>query len=235
MTSGQMADQNDALYEKWGKWIEKLHRDIVDIFDQRQMFWEWREIIEKNEKIQNPADFHLWVATMYANSMSVAVRRICDDDKRVIPYRNLLERIKLNPKVISRSRFRDNFVSPPNYTLAEANEDFDKYAGKGNEYLDQSLIDQDINELVAESKIVKTYVDKRLAHYENKKFVDVPKYEDLHKAVEHLGKLHQKYHGLFCGLSIASLVPHRQWNWTTIFYHPWINLGSIPLPPPASH
>jgi hypothetical protein len=147
-----MPNQNDALYEKWNEWITVLDCQIIDLFDQRQMFWDWREIIEKNEKVKDPADFHLWIATIYANSMSVAVRRICDDDKRVISYRTLLDGFKRNQQVISRTRFRTKFVSPPDYTLAEADEDFDKYAGEGNEYLDFSLVDQDINELIAESK-----------------------------------------------------------------------------------
>lgn len=217
-----MSNQNDDLYKKWDTWIDHLDREIIQLFEQRQMFWEVQEIIQKNERIQSPSDFHFWMAVWYTTSLSVAVRRQCDNDKNVISYRRLLEGIRANPQAISRTRFLTKFADH-NYTTEDANEDFENYAGKGCEYIDLAIVDQDIKELEAAAAIVKTYVDKRIAHHEKIEFEDIPKYEDLHKAIEHLGHLHRKYFSLFRCLGIANLVPTKHYEWKTIFLYPWID------------
>ena len=85
------------------------------------------------------------------------------------------------------------------------------------------MIAQDIRELEYESMKVKTYVDKRIAHYEKIEFKDIPSYQELYDAIEHLGQLHCKYYGLFRLWGKANLVPIKQYDWTVIFHHPWID------------
>lgn len=216
-----MSDQDNELFKKWNSWIGILDKEIMQLFSQREMFQELQEIIQQNPKIQKPSDFHYWVAVWHTTSLSLAVRRQCDNDKNVISYRRLLEGIKSNPRVLSRTRFISDFADY-NYTQEDASEDFDKYSGAGQEFVDLLMIDQDISELEYESMKVKTYVDKRIAHYEKIEFKDIPSYQELYDSIEHLGQLHSKYYSLFRCWGKSNLAPIKQYDWTLIFHHPWI-------------
>src|SRR5437588_12020639 len=130
-----MNDMNDELYKKWDGWIDLLGNEVIDLYTQRHIYNEVRKILEENPKVQEPDDFFFWVSVWYSSSMAVAIRKLADKDKDSISFRRLLEGIKNNPRVISRTRFKQLFVDG-NYSAFLADTDFDRYVGAGNEYMD---------------------------------------------------------------------------------------------------
>jgi HEPN superfamily AbiU2-like protein len=216
-----MGDQNDDLYKKWDGWIDILGNETIHLNTQRHIFQNVREILRRNPKAQQPDDFFFWVSVWYSSSMAVAVRKLADGDKSSVSFRRLLEGIKNNPEVVSRTRFKQLFVDG-NYREFLADADFDRYVGSGREYIDQNAVDSEINELLDRTAKLTHYVNKRVAHHDKKDFDAVPSYSDLHDAIDFLGSLHNRYFLIFKCLDPGPLLPNWGYDWTTVFRVPWL-------------
>ncbi|HKC62417.1 MAG TPA: hypothetical protein VKB86_02210 [Pyrinomonadaceae bacterium] len=220
-----MNNQADELYLKWSNWIDILDTEIINLHTQRHIFQEVQEILRANPKVQSPDDFNFWMAVWYASAMSVSVRKQADNDKNSISYRRLLEEIKANPTVISRERFKKNFVDGWNYTEADANEGFNQIIGVGRQYIDPTVVDGEINELEAKTDKLRHYVNKRIAHHDKKDFTAIPKFSDLTEAIDYLGTLHKRYYLIFRCFSTDLLIVW-QYDWKRVFRYPWIDSSS---------
>jgi hypothetical protein len=226
----KMSNQTNDLYLKWSKWIDVLDTEILNLHTQRHIFQEVQNILRANPKMQSPDDFNFWLAVWYASAMSVAVRKQADNDKDSISYQRLLEGIKANPTVISRERFKKNFVNGWNYSEADANEGFDQLIGSGRQYIDPTIVDREINELGTKTDKLSHYVNKRIAHHDKKDFTAIPRFSDLHEAIDYLGTLHKKYYMVFRCFS-TDLLTVWQYDWKSVFLYPWIDLSSGDCPP----
>jgi hypothetical protein len=216
-----MGHQNDELYRKWDGWIDTLGDETINLYTQRHIFQEVREILRRNPTAQQPDDFFFWVSVWYSSSMAVAVRKLADSDKRSVSFRRLLEEIKNNPEVVSRTRFKQLFVDG-NYREFLADANFDSYAGSGREHLDQATVSNEINELLVKTAKLTHYVNKRVAHHDNKDFDAVPSYSDLHEAIDFIGNLYKRYFLIFKCLEPGPLLPNWGYDWTSVFRQPWL-------------
>jgi AbiU2 len=217
-----MSKQNNELYEKWSRWIDVLGDETVNLYTQRHIYNEVRKILENNHKVQEPDDFFYWVSVWYSSSMSVVIRKLADNDRNSISFRRLLEGIKNNPRVISRTRFKQLFVDG-NYEEFLADADFDRYVGAGNEYIDLSVVQNEIDELTVKTSKLKDYVDKRVAHHDKEEFNAIPKYSDLDEAIDFIGELYKRYFLIFKCLSFGDLLPYWGYDWKKVFRYPWLN------------
>jgi hypothetical protein len=216
-----MGNMNDELYKKWDGWIDVLGNEVINLFTQRHIYTEVRKILEEHPKVQQPDDFFFWVSVWYSSSMAVAIRKLADKDKNSISFRALLEGIKNNPRVISRTRFKQLFVNG-NYREFYADVDFDRYVGDGNEYIDLSVVQSEIDELILKTEKLKHYVDKRVAHHDKEEFTDIPKYSDLDEAIDFLGSLYKRYFLIIKCLDPGELLPHWGYDWKKVFRYPWL-------------
>lgn len=221
-----MSSQDDTLYQKWQTWLDVLDEQILNLHGQRKIYTDVLEMVQTNPPIQEGNVFFSWVAVWYCSSMSVGVRKQSDNDKDSISYRRLLEGIKSNPRVISRTRFKNSFVDG-NYSEWDANLCFDQIVGPGLEYLDLNIVQNEIDELAAKTSKLTTYVNKRVAHHDKNEFTAVPKFTDLNDAIDHLGNLHRRYHGIFRCLSLDHLTPTFMYDWTKVFRYSGLPVRSI--------
>jgi hypothetical protein len=228
-----MSSQNDQLYVKWDSWIDILDTEIIHIHEQRHIFHEVQELVRANPLIQSPGDFNDWMAVWYSSSLSVAMRRQADNNRDSVSYRRLLESIKANPYVVSRTRFKKNFVDR-RYTEADADEGFDQLVGRGLEYLDLTRVDSEIQELIAKTDPLSNYVNKRIAHHDRKEFTAIPTFRELNTTIDFLGTLHERYYHIFRCLTIHSLVPVWHYDWKEVFRYPWIASEQRELDPSVS-
>jgi hypothetical protein len=217
-----MVDQSDALYERWDKWFEELEAQARQLFTQRHIYYEVREIVRNNSRIQKPTDFFFWLSVWYASSMTVAVRKQSDNSRDSVSYRRLLEDIKAHPEVISRTRFKQRFVDG-NYREHLADLDFDRYVGAGREHIDPAVVQSEIDELEAKTAKIRHYVNKRVAHHDKKEFKAIPQYSDLDEAIDYIGSLYKRYFLIFRCLDPRELLPHWGYDWKGVFRHPWLS------------
>jgi hypothetical protein len=217
-----MSNISDEIYKKWDEWLDVLGNQIIDLYTQRHIYKQVRQILEENPKVQQPDDFFFWLSVWYSSSMAVAVRRLADRDKGSISFHTLLDDIKTNPTVISRTRFKQLFVDG-NYREYLADADFDRYVGIGNENLSLSVVQNEIDELIRKTAKLRRYVNKRVAHHDEKEFNDIPKYSDLDEAIDFLGSLYKHYFLIIKCLDPGDLLPHWGYDWQDVFRYPWLN------------
>jgi|ERR1044072_171542 hypothetical protein len=217
-----MSNQANDLYQKWSNWIDILDTEILNLYTQRHIFREVQDILRANPKVQSPDDFNFWMASWYSSALAVAVRKQADNDRNSISYRRLLEGIKANPTVISRARFKKNFVDGWNYTESDADDGFDQIIGVGRQHIDPVVVDIEIKELETKTDKLRHYVNKRIAHHDKEDFTAIPKFSDLSESIDYLGDIHQRYYLIFRCFS-TELLPVWQYDWKSVFRYPWID------------
>ncbi len=84
------------------------------------------------------------------------------------------------------------------------------------------MIDKDIAELSSATSKLKKYVNKRVAHADEKEFKIFPTFNDLDEVIDYLVKLHKKYYTIFRGITPTFPVIYF-YDWKEIFQKPWIN------------
>jgi hypothetical protein len=216
----KMTNEEDLLYSRWNTWFDQLDAETINLVIQRHMYGELGQVVNSNPRLQEPNQFLFWLSVWYSSAMSVAIRKLVDPRNDIISYRRLLEEIRDNPTVISRSRFRRNFVDA-NYDEGLADLDYDSYVGAGREHLDPTIVKAELNELANKTAKLKLFVNKRVAHRDEKEFDAIPKYRDLDEAIDFLGVLHKRYFHIFRCLGYDTLLPPLG-DWKSVFRNPWL-------------
>jgi hypothetical protein len=49
------------MYKKWDEWLDVLGNQIIDLYTQRHIYKQVRQILEENPKVQQPDDFLLGI------------------------------------------------------------------------------------------------------------------------------------------------------------------------------
>jgi hypothetical protein len=220
----------DELHEELDRWLTVLDQQVRSARINQHIFWEIQRIIRSNPKIDKPNDFYGWMAEMYAAAASVAVRKMVDIDKhrQSVSFIRFLQELKDNPEVISRTRYKRQFVDsydelvPCCYSARDADEGFDQMVGAGREALDPLQIERQIKTLKTKTSAVRNFVNKRIAHHDRSEFKDFPAFTELDDAVAYLEELLKYYFPLFRGLSLDSALPTWLYDWKEIFHFPWI-------------
>jgi hypothetical protein len=122
---------------------------------------------------------------------------------------------------------RDEFIVPRDDgrqgQLAErGSERFaDKEEGKEDQ-IDPKSVDLDLQELRAKAKKCERYADRRIAHLDSRRPRSIPTFADLDECIDFLEALVKKYHPLFRGGSLLSVLPEWQYDWKAIFKERWL-------------
>ena len=214
-------NNHDAVFAEWNGWLEAMKNEVTNLFVERHIFWEVRKIIEANPAIQVSSTFYEWMGSVYAAYASIGLRRQIDKDERSISLRRLLEQIKDQPEVLSRTRYVALWDDPV-VRKRFADEAFDRFAGSGKPHIDPAMVEEDCSQLVKMIDGVKGYVDKRVAHYDREGPTTVPTFADLNECLDFVEDLLIKYLAVFRAESWRSVLPVWQHDWKQIFRHPWI-------------
>src|SRR5262249_4522133 len=100
---GVMTD--DERFQEWGERILAIHEHITDALASRRIHNEVGEILQNNPRLwRENNSFYAWIASIYEDSILLAVRRQVDKDTRSISLVLLLEEIIDCPHVLSRER-----------------------------------------------------------------------------------------------------------------------------------
>ncbi len=185
------------------------------------IFWEVQVIIKNNKKLsQTPSHFFQWMCSVFALSAMVAVRRQRDNDKNSVSMLRILEELQKYPGLISRTHFKSLYGPGRAQGLAE--NEFDRFSGEGQPYLDQSMIQQDIDDLKKNCERIKHYVDKRIAHYDKNPPSPLPTFRDLEQSINFIDALVRKYYLILKASFRVPPLPTFPYDWKEIFRMPWI-------------
>lgn len=212
---------NEQKYRKLNSWLEVLNHAVQQLCIDQHIFGGVQEIIRRNPKIHRPGDFNAWMARMYGCGMAIAIRRQVDRDSRSISFLRFLEEVKANPTVVSRERFLGISCKRRSSALL-ASREFDKHVGVGLNHLDGNQVKKEIEKLKQRADALRRYVNKRIAHHDEREFADIPKFRDVDDAVEYLEHLLKRYLLLFRGVGLIQVLPCWQYDWKAVFRLPWI-------------
>ncbi len=208
--------QDELVFQKLVDWIARLENQTVELHEHRLVFERVKKIVQGNAKLHGNVFFenmNLW----YSTSMAIAVRRLADLDPQSMSYIRFLQLIKKNPRAISRDRVNLAWNKHP-----LANKEFDRLAGPGSQFLPDDFVDADIQTLSADTKPIRDFADKYVAHNDSGKLPSLPQFSDLTVALKSIEKVHNKYAALLTGYTTA-VEPAILYNWQEIFTFPWID------------
>lgn len=213
--------RDQFLFDKWNKWLTLIYTDIQQALINRDIFRETMAVIQANPKIHSYGTFYSWMQTVYSQAAIAAVRRQADRGKNVVSFARLLSAVGKSPTVISRERFTAyyNNGNPPEHI---GHQHFDKLAGKGQSCISTAMIQQDLALLQTKYAAIKPFANKRIAHYDQKAFHEVPTWKELDDCLDLLETLLKKYLSMFRAEIHLFIVPKRQFEWKKIFWVPWI-------------
>lgn len=179
--------------------------------------------------IRASREFSYYLNIAYQSQLTMTLRRqcTCPTDTQGISLKKLLLELKKEPE--RRSLLRRTFLAEAKrvasdypeggslrafYSLGDPNGVFDNFSGGGNEVLEPSLIQQDVDRLDALYAPLSAYADKEHAHLE-KRSVDSPRFPDANLCLDGCWDLCRKYHTLFFAkphMSEVGVGPEERWE-----------------------
>jgi hypothetical protein len=216
----------DDHYAKWLKWLKNIRNETHTLWLYRDYQRGLSEMTQANDDIPPTTFFHA-LGVWYAAAQMTGVRRQLDPDTRSVSLWRLLTEIADHPEVMTRERHvslwfeEDDDEIDRELKTAEANRNYDRLAGAGNDLIDQKLTLEDRERLEGLAEPVTTYVNKRLAHSDEKNLPAAPTYGELDGAIDELGELLKKYVSLLEAVSVPEITPVHQEDWTRAFTVAW--------------
>ncbi len=216
---------DDESFQRLDQWLTVIENDIVQLRASQYIFWEVQKIVSGNPKVNVENAFHEWMGAVYANSMSVGIRRLVDGDRKnkSISFVRLLKEIQRHPSILSRVRYRSVFGARGKLPVSSADNDFDRHVGLGEDHVSQEAITKEIKDLRDATVGLNRYVDKRVAHYDRREFKEILTFGDIDDALDHLEAMLRRYILLFRAADLISATPCFQYDWKVIFRVPWIS------------
>lgn len=244
---------SDERIEKWKHWLEEgISGDVYSMHLQRFAWKRMHEIVDENEQLKATSSYFWdWLFDIYAKTQAGAVRRQADVNDQAASLGQLIHEITATPELLTR----DWHVA-----LWGANEGYDdddraywRRAGKRywdenlggsvGDHIDPAVAVADLAELRAGSEKVRRYVDKHVAHFDasvigrdpppapEKSGRELPTLNEVHDAIDLVGRLFKKYSQLFTAADIIKLTPVLQHDWEAVFRVQW--LPDLELPEPV--
>lgn len=236
------------LIDKLRLWIEKIEEQITMLVIRRYMFWELQKIIKSNPNINKTNSFYDMIASTYADSAVMAVRRLVDNDRKSISFTNLLDKLIKNAKAFNRGWYISLWGNPPepaviidniqlsmreavikqandfakNVHFKRANAKFDEFAGKVKNYIDIKRVEKDKRHLKLMAIRIQHYADRQVAHHDKRGPKGIPTFQELDCCVDIFEGLCLKYLMLLKASAPTTLLPTWQYDWKEVFYYPWI-------------
>jgi len=167
---------------------------------------------------------------MYVSGIAMAVRRLTDDDTRVISFFRFLKLVKGNPSLVSQRRYRALFADDDVFAqqlrefgikIDHIKEEYESLVGVGKSQPSPEDVQSEIDEMQRLTAKIVALADKSIAHHEEKKPEELPTFADVDKVIIFFENLLKRYRLLFDATSMSTDVAF-QYDWKAIFRVPWI-------------
>src|SRR5262245_43519998 len=209
--------------ERLESWLEIVKSDVQDLLLDEYLFCQLQEIVEANSKFRElPCLFAQLMASSFIQATAVGVRRQAKADSDGISLKRFLREVRDFPRLVSRDRYMRLYNGSPEWLRATGEEHFDRLAGQGVNELPRDLLDTQLDELDDAVGTIEHYVDRRIAHYDQRGVARaIPTFAELAAALKALENLVLFYWVLLKGASMTTLLPTIQYDWKDIFAFAW--------------
>ena len=232
-----MSDQFSPKLDKWLRWMEPIHDEILMLVQDEKVFWEVQDIIRENPRIQKPSSFYRYLERSYISHALAGLRRQIKPHKDSISFVGLLKDIAENPAELSLNYYRSRWTADEGRldetgpALLEAAvgvdliaEEFSQYADATGTHVCSQMVKTDFAKLKESAEACEEFGDKRIHHRDKKDPKVVPTHPQLRNCIDLLDKTYVKYHSLFYAEAIATgtMAPTPDYDWKAIFREPWL-------------
>ena len=208
----------DDLFNKYNSWLSVIHNDIQWLSSNYFIYREIKKIISNNKNIQENNAIYHWMSMVVNDSIAMGIRRQICKRKDSISLFRLLHAFKRKPQIISSERYVALYTTLPQ---SFAHHDFDNLAGKERKYIDAERIEADIMYLKEKTGNVEIFANKRVAHYGDESYENIPTNDEIQEALDCLEALLKKYLLIFRAES-WDIIPIFQFDWLRPLREPWI-------------
>ena len=212
--------------EKWETWLKTVSQEIEHLAASQQIYRETVKIILSNGSLPKENIFLDFLQEWYVHSIVMGLRRQLKTGDANVSLVGLLKDVAGASCFLSRERFV-NLVIYDGRGTKQPNETFDKYVGKGTQFLASQKICEDLRKFKDIAKKCEEYADRLVAHRDKRGVPEVPIYKDLEEALTFMSDLLKKYSLLIRGNELRTVQPVIPQNWTVIFKQPWIQEDRI--------
>lgn len=207
--------------QKWRRWIKLIDHEVFDpIREEKLIFDSYFELIESNQEIVNPWNFHQWALRNHGHTLMLYIRKLSDEDSRTYSLRKLIGAISQNSHLITKRSFISAY--PPHHRdIATTN--WTKYTGSINaSSLPKAVPLKDIEQLKKLSKRICNLVNKEIAHLNRRRRRRTTTFDELYDLLRKLVSLSAKY-GDLLGRPMADDLDNFAitYDWMSIFDVPW--------------
>ena len=210
----------DPRLSKWLRWLDVIKSEVQDLVVAKYTFHSVQAMIAANPRLQVGNSFYRYITSTYISHTVIGIRRQVKIDPQSISLALLLQDIIATPEVVNRKYFVSLYKGSAVEDLA--NDDFDRFAGRGRDHIDPLQVEEDLKQLCGATTKCEDFADKRLAHRDKRDPKALPTYNEVDGCIDLLDKLYVKYLLLFKANSMETLLPTWQYDWQEIFRIPWI-------------
>lgn len=220
MGADRQRDVDEGLYEKWQEWIERIYREVVTLFAYRSFYRGLAEMTQANDAIPASSFFDA-LAAWYGTTQSMGVRRQTDLGRDAISLAAPLTNMAAHPQVMTRERFLALWDADE-HDQRRGNEEFDRYAGSSADRIEAERYQADLDCFQQTARPTKDYVDRLVAHNDQRELDRMVTYEELNAAIDLLEELVNKYMVLLKAIGVPSADPVHQADWKNAFRIAWL-------------
>jgi hypothetical protein len=200
--------------------LESLCGAVYRLAHVDDVFWQVQAILKANKDFEpDGAVFQNWMASCYADSIAVGLRRLVDADKRTRSLFRILEKMKPHAHEFSRSWYVGRHTDE---LQRMAHAGFSDLVGGEIDALTEDIIARQQETLKASLKVVSDYTDQFVAHSDMKPVARVPTFVEVREAIVDAFDVIRWLGLLIDSSAILSPVPVIQTNWLRNFQVPWL-------------
>jgi hypothetical protein len=218
-----MATDNDVLELR--KWLAELWPKLRQLRLDHHIFSEVQATIASNPALHHSSHFYEWLRNMYVSGMTMAIRRLMDDDKRTRSLLQFLLRVRSDRDAVSRERYRQLYVDRNNYSegyMSRYVEDtYDGCVGSGHAEPPIQQVQGQIDELRKRTHLFIELGNKVIGHSDVVPPSTVPTFAEVDDVISSMEKILQYYNQLLTAAH-RSVDISWQYDWKAIFRVPWI-------------
>jgi hypothetical protein len=213
----------DQRIEKWCRWLDKpIKSGVITLHHHRQIWREIGDIIKKNGNLPDSV-FWQYHRDLYGITQAIGIRRQADLHPDVASLAKLLVEVRDNPDQVTPAFWLSLWEDQDD--AAYARRQWDKnYGGDVGDHLDPAMPAADYKELTAAAASAKDYVDKHVAHADQRPVAAGASvtFAQIDGAIDVLGRLFRRYYALFTAADMYTLEPIIQHDWKAIFRVQWL-------------
>jgi hypothetical protein len=218
---------DDALFDDWVTWIEKVRADLTSLAANRRNFRDVTKVFRHNQHLQEVAGYlYEWIRANYAASAAMSFRREVDWANHY-GFVYLLEEIAAKPHVLSRRRHHQLWGPEPGPLGDQiVDQDFElmpfvrSAADRMDDHIDPDAVRAHIAELREQTKVAHRYVEQNIAHRTHHAGGTLT-FAEFHKAITALMRTFKRYYARLTLSSLVQLEPVAQFNTHEPFTFPW--------------